>query len=360
MPPDPSLFSLIATSHSNRLFQQGIDVLNVLNAQIQQTILSSMFEPHVFVGVQTFSSFELYAASYGELARHSRKITVLGEADVRPRSLNNTEFIALPSGSALTKERFLIINDPSWQVMLLAQVLAETTERPGRQQRYQGLLTFSTQTIERCNMLASMLAGQPAQPVGRAEPMLQQQHIAQFVMRLALMQHTVDLNLPQLLVEVPALVDVAKQVAQQPSMVARLQWLINQSRALIRTDSITIYRKEDTMLRPVVSTHPLDQVKGIVNGQGMIGGIVNTPQLVVVDGTAAAHESSLANAQSVLAMPIFDQSGEQMWGVVAYGTSRGGAFGNPPERVPLATITGMISGIVFDDRSTVEPQSPPP
>jgi|GEM_PF-3925780 len=357
MPPDPSIFNLIASSYNQQIFVQGTDSLNILMSQIEQIVLNNGLQPHLFVGVQSFSAFQLYAAHYVELARVFERITVFGEADIQPRRIENTEFIALPAGSTLAQERFLIVNTPEWKVMLVAQQIEENVDRPERRRQFQGVLTFSGKVIERCAVIAGMLAGHSAKPVGKADSSLQQQFTAQLVMRLAQVAKTTKLDLGALLSEVAPLLDIADHAAAQPNPVRGLQWLINQSVNFIAADNITIYRNEGMMLRPIVSTAPLEQVPSIINGQKFLGGVASTQEAGMLHGGAVPAEIGDPRAQSLFGVPLFTHRGEELWGMVAYSSQIPNAFVDGNARTSLSPVTGLVSGLAFEDRSKIEEET---
>lgn len=341
MSPDPSLFNLIAGS--SHVSEQNIDALNFLNAQIEKSILSGMARPKLLIGVHKFSAVQWYQYQYSELAKQCESIVIFGESDAQPPAIANTEFIALNPGMSLANERFIIVNTPEWQVMLVARRLPETDRRMERQWRYECALTFAGQHIERCYMLATMLAGKPATPIGQVDALSQQQHIAQLVMQLVSTPELGDLS--PILVEVPSLLDIAKKAHELDGLSERLQWLVERSQSLVKLDWVTVYRSEENALRPVASTAMLDQVKGVVMGQGLVGQVAQTRRHAAADATEAAKLAS--NLSSVYAMPIYAHDSDDLWGVVAFGSGSVGRFGSRTNVLPLATITGLIRGITM-------------
>jgi methanogenic corrinoid protein MtbC1 len=350
MTPDPSLFALVAASHGNKLFQQTADTFNLLSGQIEATLLRYELDAHLFLGVHSFSEFELYAGAISDLTRTCQKITVFGEADARPRPLPKTEFIALPADATLTRERFIIVNHPRWQVMVLAQTLPETSDRRARQRRYQSLLTFAAPTIERGSMIASMLAGQTAAPVGRADIAAQQQHIAHFAVRLATLTGRLGVELGQMLGEVPRLADLAAQVARPSSLDEQIGAVTQIARELLKAQALTVYRHEGMMLRPVVSSAPLGTLKGVVSGLGAVGRAAET-RAVVEMSAAESGTNEIAGTDTILALPLMAQ--RELWGVASFALSR--PLNTPQERGLVMALVGMIDALIAEDSAPAAP-----
>jgi len=338
MAPDPSMFALVAAQPQNST-QQTLDQLNFLGTQIEQTLLNFSIPAHIFAGIHSFSAFDLVAPQYAELARISPKITVFGEADQTPRSIPNIEYIALPAGSTLSHERFLIVNHGQWQVMLLAQTTADSDRRIERQRRYSATLTFASSTVERGAMIASMLAGQQVQRIGRADPFSQQMFIAYLVLRTAQLGRMVNFEPQGIFTEVPSLIELARQTVMPNAFSERLQTLIRQAQGMARLDGIHIYRHEGMMTRPILSTMRLDLVAGVVAGQGPVGEAVQMLQPRLL---RTANET-------IAAYPIFEPASRKLWGAVAFQVQRPDALQNPSESLPLAVILGAITSLIHEE-----------
>lgn len=349
MPTDPSLFNLVATSHQQLVFTSTVDVLNILGTQIEETILNNTLAPHVFIGMQSFSAFELFASHYADLAQMCQKLTVFGVADKQPAPLPNTEFIALPEGTTLARERFVIVNHAGWQVALLAQEDVDE-ERWGRQRRYSGLLTFAPQVVERCNMIAAMLSGNAPQPVGKADAAANQQHIAQFVTRTATLPNLPDFDLSLALGEVPRLLAFANQLKVHVGVNARLQWLLSEAQRMLQVDQMTVYRAEGGMMRPVVSTSALEQLGGVVMGQGLLGRAAEAQRSITADGGEAAQALDNSAFQALHAQPLFD-AGHTLWGLLVFASRQFGHFSDEARLGPLAMFSGVVQAVVGGEAS---------
>lgn len=353
MSPDPSLYNLVAANYPDALFTCGIDVLNILSGQIEQMILANDIAPHLFVGIQRLSAFELYASHYAKLAQKCKKLTVFGIADRTPHQVPNTEFIALPEDTTLTKERFVIVNDPNWQVMLLAQEDAESADKWDRQKTYNSLVTFKSEIVERCATISAMLSGNRPEPVGQLNPLAAQQHIAQYVTLTALLPNLPHFDLGQALIEVPTLLQMAAQVANHPSVTTRLEWIAKTAHAMLKTDHVIVYRNEDNHLRPIVATQPqpLDHIPGVVMGHGAIGQAAQFQRTVNVAGAQATQALADTTAQALYAQPIFGASQDDLWGLVAYVSPQAQAYADGGRVVRLAALTGIIQGVAYRDAS---------
>lgn len=359
MPANPSLFHLVSNSHQQRVFTSTVDVLNILSTQIEQTILHNAIAPHIFIGMQSFSAFELFASHYTDLAEKSEKLTVFGVADKQPRQVPNTEFIALPQETTLARERFVVVNHPDWQVALLAQEDVDE-ERWGRQRRYNGLLTFSPTVVERCNMIVSMLSGYQPTSVGKADPVSHQQHIAQFVTRTATLPNLPDFDLSLVLGEVPRLWAFASQLKPQIGLHERLTWLLHQGRQILQVDQVTLYRHEGMNLRPIVSTDSLDTLSGVVMGQGALGRAAQTQRPTCVNGGDAAQALDNARYQALYMMPLFAPDRHELWGLLTFGSQNYEQFDSEQATLALAMFNGVAQALVGNDRTEAPQDAPIP
>lgn len=353
MPPDPSLFNLVANNYPDALFTSGIDVLNILSGQIEQMILANDVAPHLYIGIQNLSSFELYSAHYSELAKKCKKLTVFGIADRTPRQVSNTEFIALPENTTLTKERFVVVNHPNWQVLLLAQEDAESADKWERQKTFNGVITFKSEVVERCATITAMLSGNRPEPVQQLNSLAVQQNISQFVTLTALLPNLPHFDLGQALMEVPTLLNMATQVTKQPTANGRLEWVASAAHTMLKTDHVIIYRNEDNYLRPIVTTQPIDQVAQVMSGQGAIGQAAQFHRTINVTGAQAAQAVSDNNVQAVYAQPIYGINQNDLWGIVAFVSPNPQAFADNGRIVRLAALTGMIQGVAHREASRI-------
>lgn len=358
MSSDPSLFNLVAANYGDMLFSSGMDVLNILIGQIERTILANEVRPHIYLGMQSFSSFELLASHYSELAQKCEKITVFGTADKQPRQVPNTQFIAIPEKASLAYERFIIVNHPSWQVMLLAQESMETRDRWERQRVFNGILTFNPLVVERCQQIAAMFSGNQRAQIGRAEVLNNQQHIAQFVTQTALLRNRPDFELGHVLREVPTLSDMVGQLSHHHGLSSRLDWLAQTASKLLRLQDVIIYRNEETMLRPITATRALENVPGVIVGQGPIGQVAQTGQALVSNGTASGAAVGDPTIKTLYNAPLFDDRRQTLWGVISYSSTDAQAFKQSEQLVPLATVSGIVQAIVLNDFTMMSTDQP--
>ena len=341
-----SFYSLLTSTQRQQAFRHKIDLLNLLSAQLEQTLLYNQLDVHLFVSLQTFRAFELYAARYQDLAHICRQITVFGESDIRPRRMPNIEFIALPSSSQLIKERFIIINHAKWQAMLLGQETPETQGRMERQRIYQGRLTFIPKVVKKSSMLAAALAGLSAPPKPKVDPFSQQELNAQFVTRLLLLPSQIKVDYSQVLQELTPIVTVTKQIAQQTTFVARLEEWMRQGALLTNAKRVTLYLHEGNMLRPIVSTERLDSLGSLLTNQSLIGRSVTSKRMIVASPAEAQQEASYTDCHSLVAIPIVNQRRKKVWGTIVFEANQRNIWPALVQRLPMATVVGAISALL--------------
>lgn len=353
MPPDPSLFNLVAPNYQNQIFTSTVDILNILGTQIEEVILHSAMAPHIYLGMQTFSAFELFATHYADLAQQSEKLTVFGHADKQPFQMPNTEFIALPQDATLTRERFLVINHPVWQVALIAQEDAENVSRWGRQLRYHGLLTFNPKVVERCNMVAALLSGNRPQPVTSGETTRQQYHIAQLVTRTVMLTNLPEFEPAHVLNEAPKLLTLAQQLKPFTTLADRINWLVQIGQRLLNVPHLTLYRNENTMLRPIASTTAIETLSGVVAGQGVVGQAAQQAQPQTDTGTDIAALTGNPAYQAALALPLYNAQQSGLWGVALLASENINAIQALQNHMALAIFEGILQTVILKDALAV-------
>lgn len=341
-----SFYSLLTSTQRQQAFRHKIDLLNLLSAQLEQTLLYNQLDVHLFVSLQTFRAFELYAARYQDLAHICRQITVFGESDIRPRRMPNIEFIALPSNSQLIKERFIIINHAKWQAMLLGQETPETQGRMERQRIYQSKLTFMPKVVKKSSMLAAALAGLSAPPKPKVDLFSQQELNAQFATRLLLLPSQIKIDYSQILQEIAPVVALTRKVTKQSTFVSRLEEWMRQGALLTNANRVTLYLHEGSMLRPIVSTERLDSLGSLLTNQSLIGRSVTSMRMIVASPAEAQQEGSDADFHSLVAIPIVNQRRKKGWGVLVFEANQINAWTALAQRLPMATVVGAIGALL--------------
>jgi hypothetical protein len=164
----PSLYKLVSNFPEERRLRQPADALVIIGRQLELVMQDQGLAADMVIGTLRFSLFRLHQGRIAQLVPHCRSITVYGEADVEPPVMPGVEFVALPAGSPLSQEWFVVIDSPYFWGGLITQAVPERTNGNMRRYLFDGALTADERIVSRANLLLSLAQRRPAPPSARA------------------------------------------------------------------------------------------------------------------------------------------------------------------------------------------------
>ncbi|NJN15789.1 MAG: hypothetical protein HC822_05625, partial [Oscillochloris sp.] len=331
----PSLYKLVAGLPDERRMRQPADALVIIGRQLELVMQDQGLEAHVAIGTLRFSLFRLHQGRIAQLVPHCRSITVYGEADVEPPKVPGVEFVALPHGSPLTQEWFLVIDSPYFWGALLTQAVPDRTNGNMRRYLFDGALSADERIVNRANLLLSLVSRRPAPDVGVRYAMANRAHWALVAYQLATHGESERLNLAQSLSELPELAAISSLV-QLPNE-DLLPQAIFALQHYTQTPGHVLYHVEGPQLNPVVWSTSI-QPPVLDRHTGLLGRALDENAPVMAGLTGADQEHSLLpGANSAVAVPLLVS--EQPWGVLLVGMNEA----DPHETPTTAAVIGVAA-----------------
>jgi methanogenic corrinoid protein MtbC1 len=312
---NPSLYKLVAGVPDARRLRQPADALVIIGRQLELVMQDQGLAAHVAIGTLRFSLFRLHQGRIAQLAPHCSSIIVYGEADVEPPTMPGVEFVAVPPGSPLSQEWFLVIDSPYFWGALITQAVAERANGNMRRYLFEGALTADERIVSRANLLLSLASRKPAPDVGARYGLANRAHWAMVAYNLATHSEAERLNLAQSLGEFPDLLALAA-LRDYP-----IEQLLPHALDALQQHAGAVgqiaYRCDGDLLVPVVWTgdrapQPLRRHQGII-GRALDE---NAPVMVPLTGADLEH-ALLPGAQSAMAVPLLVN--DHPWGVLLVG-----------------------------------------
>ncbi len=318
--PLPSLFKLISGVPAERLFRQPADALVIIGRQLELIVQDDRIPADLALGTLRFSLFQLHQGRIAQLASVCRSVTVYGEADVAPPQLDGVEFVALPAGSPLTQEWFLIVDSPDFWGGLFTRIVPERSEGRVRRYQFEGALTADERTISRATLLLNLVRQQTAAtPYAERDRMGQAARWGRVAYALYTHSEAERLSLAASLHELPDLLEVLHACSGTRAETFEQQVLPVALHVLDRQqpDGSAIYRLEREQLVPVV-WHSPQQPAPLSATQGLAAQALQQRAVVSQPLMAGSPEYDLLNhAQVGTAVPLIGQ--RNVWGVLLVG-----------------------------------------
>lgn len=180
---DISLFGAIASQYHDLLCVHTGDTMNLICDLIEEQVINHKLPVDLYTGIQSFSEMATDIPRYKSLGAVCRRVFIFGVADMTPPSIPGVEFFPLSPDTGLAKERFFLINTPSFWAALLAKEVLEPETNAGIK-RYDGGWFYDEQVVERISLLLSQVMGKFYQPVPERYYDQQSTHIAEINRRL--------------------------------------------------------------------------------------------------------------------------------------------------------------------------------
>ncbi|MCU0491079.1 MAG: cobalamin-dependent protein [Chloroflexaceae bacterium] len=201
----PSLFKLLNAIPEHQRFRHPADALVIIGRQLELVVQENGLAADLSIGTLRFSLFRMHQGRIAQLAPFCRSITVYGEADVEPPTMPGVEFVALPPGSALTQEWFVIIDSPAFWGALIAQLVPDRSSGSMRRYLFEGALTADTRVVSRANLLLSLTQRRPANEFGNRDSFANRACWARVAYNLAIHPEAERLGLQSAVNEFPEL-----------------------------------------------------------------------------------------------------------------------------------------------------------
>jgi methanogenic corrinoid protein MtbC1 len=324
------LHKLVGNLPAERRLRQPADALVIIGRQLELVMQEQGLAADVAIGTLRFSLFRLHQGRIAQLAPHCRSVTVYGEADVEPPVMPGVEFVALPAGSPLSQEWFLVIDSPFFWGGLITQAVPERTNGTMRRYLFDGALTADERIVSRANLLLSLAQRRAAPDIGVRHPLANRAHWALVAYHLASHSEAERLGLAQSLSELPELLEVA-QLRERP-VEELMPAAMDVMHRHVGTVGQVLYRCDGDRLTPVSWTgtqpHPLGRHDGLL-GRALDE---NAPVLAPLTG-ADPEQKLLPGALSAVAVPLLVN--DQPWGVILAGQSE-------PDPNDAPTAVGVI------------------
>lgn len=331
----PSLFKLISNLPEERRLRQPADALVIIGRQLELVMQENGLAADVAIGTMRFSLFRLHQGRIAQFAPLCRSVTVYGEADIEAPKMPGVEFVALPPGSPLSQEWFLIIDSPAFWGGLITQVVPDRTNGNLRRYLFEGALTADERVVSRANLLLSLTNRRPAPDVGTRDAFTNQACWARVAYNLATHSEAERLNLAQSLNEIPALQEIlaARNLPTEHLLPQALDIL----QRYCGTVSEIIYRCEEQQLYPLAWSG-IHQPPISAMHSGIAGHAIERLEPVLVPLAPSDPEHALlSEAHSAIAVPLLVQ--EQVWGVLIVGLDEA----DPHESATAAQIVGAAT-----------------
>jgi methanogenic corrinoid protein MtbC1/GAF domain-containing protein len=352
----PSLYKLIAGTPEARRLRQPADALVIIGRQLELVMQDQGLAANVAIGTLRFSLFRMHQGRIAQLAPHCSSITVYGEADVDPPSMPGVEFVAVPPGSSLRQEWFLVIDSPYFWGALITQAIPERANGTMRRYLFEGALTADERIVSRANLLLSLVSRKAAPDVGTRYPLANRAHWAMVAYNLSAHSEAERLNLAQSLGEFPELLELAA-LRDHPADTLLPHALEALQRHAGAVGQI-VYRCEGATLTPFVwssAQRPphTDRHTGLV-GRALAANAPVTAPLTNAD----PEQMLLPGAQSAIAVPLLVN--DVSWGVLLVGQPE-------PDPAESPTATGVIGVaalleqiLAHQPRAVAPPPAAPP
>jgi methanogenic corrinoid protein MtbC1 len=311
----PSLYKLVSSLPEERRLRQPADGLVIIGRQLELVMQDEGIAADVAIGTLRFSLFRLHQGRIAQIAPHCRSVVVYGEADVEPPNMPGVEFIALPQGSPLTQEWFLLIDSPTFWGGLLTQAVPERTNGNMRRYLFEGALSADERMVSRASLLLSLASRRAAQDVGQRYPLANRANWAQVAYHLSTHGESPRLNLTSALTELPELFDLATAA--------------DQSAAGISAAAISAFDKHSSALGSVLFRCEGQQFVPLAWGSrprpaafdrhaGVAGQALDHNEPTILPLMPTDPESTLfPGAGAIIAVPLVVH--EQAWGVLLVG-----------------------------------------
>jgi len=349
----PSLYKLVGNLPEERRLRQPADALVIIGRQLELVMQDQGIAADVALGTLRFSLFRLHQGRIAQLAPHCRSITVYGEADVEPPVMAGVEFVALPAGSPLSQEWFVVIDSPYFWGALITQAVAERTNGNMRRYLFDGALTADERIVSRASLLLSLAQRRPAPDIGTRYPLANRAHWALVAHHLATHSEAERLNLVQSLSELPELRDLA-QLRNRP-----VDELMPAAMELLQRDVGTVgqilYRCDGERLIPLTWSGA-QRPQPLGRHSGLIGRALdeNAPVLAPLTG-ADPEYALLPGAQSAVAVPLLVN--DRPWGVILVGQSEPDP-NDAPTAIGVIGVAALLEQILAAD--SARPAAPAP
>ena len=180
---DISLFGAIASQYHDLLCVHTEDTITLICDLIEEQVINHKLPVDLYTGIQSFSEVTTNIPRYKSLGAICRRVFIFGVADVTPPIIPGVEFFPLNPDSGLAKERFFLVNTPSFWAALLAKEILEPDNNSGTK-RYDGGWFYDEQVVERISLLLSQVMGKFYQPVPERYYDQQSTHIAEINRRI--------------------------------------------------------------------------------------------------------------------------------------------------------------------------------
>lgn len=351
---DISLFRAIANQYQELRGVYSVATLNSISCLIEDQVLNYNLPVDLFAGFGLFSHFSDQITRYTRLGTVCRRVFVFGVPNVDLPSIPGVEFIELAPTSALSQERFLLVNTSSfWTVVLAKEELdANNINLTGDRSAsiscpYDGGWSYDEQLVERASLLISQVMGTFYQPIRERNYVSQSAHIAEINRRLLEQMQVAQLSSDRRSMQLSTL--------QQFSAIL----LQHQPLPCILRDSVQILSMIFGATDAVVALNLHDDSFMIVSATGNIS--TNQPLACLGDGASyqAFQESRLVTirdvqttgqfdplmpqAETLVAAPIRGRT--RVYGVVSVGGNQGQQWDKEDSQTVMA-IASMLAVII--------------
>jgi methanogenic corrinoid protein MtbC1 len=331
----PSLYKLVANLPEERRLRQPADALVIIGRQLELVMQDQGLAADVAIGTLRFSLFRLHQGRIAQLAPHCRSVTVYGEADVEPPAMPGVEFVAVPPGSPLSQEWFVVIDSPFFWGGLITQAVPERASGTMRRYLFDGALTADERVVSRANLLLSLASRRPAPDIGVRYPLANRAHWALVAYHLAAHGEAERLRLAQSLGELPELLEVA--LLRERPLEELMPAAMGALQRHVGTVGQALYRCEGDTLTPLVWSGAA-RPPAVARHSGMVGRALAENAPVLAPLTAADPEHALLpGAQSAVAVPLLVN--DQPWGVILAGQPEP----DPNESPTAAGVIGVAA-----------------
>ena len=317
---DISLFRSIANQYQELRGIHTIATMNVIGDLLEDQLLNHKLPVDLFAGFQRFSHFLEHLRRYSYLGEVCRRVFVFGVPDVHPPEIPGIEFIGLEPNSALSRERFWLVDTPDFWTAVLTQAV-EGQERNSSNQSFDGLWSYDEEVVARVSLLMSQVMGTFYQPIRTRNYVQQSAHIAEINGRLLGRLKESELTSHRRWVQLSTLHKFATALSQhQP-----LPCILRDAVQILFTnfgaaDAVIALNLNNDNFMVVSAAGNISTNKPIVGiSDGASGKAIGEGRLIYVEDVRqnGLMEPLMPTAQTLMAAPL--QGRRRVYGVVTVG-----------------------------------------
>lgn len=339
--PGTSLFKLISTLPPEQRLRQSADTLMVLGHQLEQVVSEERLAVDMAIGTLRFSLFRMHQSRVEQLAPLCRSLVVFGEADASPPDIPGVEFVALPAGSPLAHEWFILVNSATFWGALITQL---TTDSQGaRRFSFDGVLTADDRLVGRAHLLLNLMLRRSMPAIGIRDHFVNRARWAKIAYTLGTHADAERLKLSTGLLSLPECAELiaARQLPADQLFAALLRILQHYAGA---SESV-LYRLHGAELLPVAWT-TASRPANLDPHRAWLGQTLTdyTPTLATISELGPERQI-LPTAQSVSTAPIVCNG--RPWGLLLVGQAEPDPYESPTAELAYGAAA-LLAQILVD------------